>query len=135
MSGCIFCQIVAGKLPSYKIYEDEEFLAFLDLAQIVDGHTLLIPKKHCRWVWDIDRPAEFFKLAQKLAKHLEKVSGQLGVMSVTIGALVEHAHLHLLPSTSGNRDKILQAWAEARKARELSPEEMKKIAARFRLKK
>lgn len=137
MVDCIFCQIVKGKLPSYKIYEDEDFLAFLDISQIVDGHTLLIPKKHVRWVWDL--PAgrrglnigQFFETAQKIVKHFQKVTGEEFVMSVTLGVMVKHAHLHLLPKTEGNVDKVWDAWVEAREARKVGGEKMKILAKRF----
>ena len=53
MNDCVFCQIAAGKIPCFKIYEEEGFLAFLDINPWVEGHTLVIPKKHYRWVWDM----------------------------------------------------------------------------------
>ena len=133
MSQCIFCQIVKGKIPSYKIYENKEFLGFLDLAQIVDGHTLLIPKKHVRWIWQIDNPGGFFKAGQKIAKHFQQITGEEFVMSVSLGVMVEHAHWHLLPSTEGSVDKVVNAWVEAREARKLDTAKLKQIEKRFRL--
>ena len=54
MSDCIFCKIVAGEIPSMRIYEDDLTLAFLDVAKDVDGHILVIPKKHCKNILDCD---------------------------------------------------------------------------------
>ena len=133
MDKCVFCQIVKGEIPSYKIYEDEEFLAFLDIAQIADGHTMLIPKKHVRWIWDIENVGGFYKVAQKIVKKMQQVSGEEFVMSVTWGTMVEHAHLHLLPTTEGNRDMVGEAWVKAREARKLSNEKLKELEAKFKV--
>ena len=57
MSDCIFCQIVTGQIPSSKVYEDEEVLAFLDITQVTKGHTLVIPKKHYRNMLEMDAEA------------------------------------------------------------------------------
>lgn len=124
---------MAGKIPSYKIYEDEKYLAFLDISQVTNGHTLLIPKKHYRYVWDIEGGGEFFELAQKIAKNIQIISKADSVMSLAIGEMVPHAHLHLVPDTTGNRDGVLQRWSEALGMRKLSGEEMAKIAEQYKL--
>lgn len=94
---------------------------------------LLIPKQHVRYVWDIEDAGGFFSLAQKLAKHLQRVSGSQSVMSVTIGEMIPHAHLHLVPDTKGNRDKVFERWSEALTMRKLPPEKMDKIREKFSL--
>ena len=53
MDNCIFCKIVKGELPSYKVYEDDKCMAFLDIHPVAMGHTLLIPKEHYRWAQDM----------------------------------------------------------------------------------
>ena len=63
---CIFCKIVSGDIPSYKIYEDDEYLAFLDIAPFADGHTLVIPKKHYQFVWDVEEVGKYIEVAQKI---------------------------------------------------------------------
>ena len=131
MSDCIFCQIVTGAIPSYKIYEDENFLAFLDISQIVDGHTLVIPKKHCRWIWDLEDIGGVYKVAQKNVKKMQQGSGEAMVVSVTIGNEVPHAHLHLLPKTEGSLEQIWAGWRQAVKSRKKSDAEMKVLAQRF----
>lgn len=133
MTDCIFCKIVEGSIPSYKIYEDSKYLAFLDISQVTDGHTLLIPKKHCRWVWDIDDIGEFFQVAKKIVKNMQKVTGEDFVMSLMWGRDVHHGHLHLVPSTSGSLELVAAGWREALEARKLPSEEMKKVAEKFRL--
>jgi len=133
MPDCIFCKIVKGEIPSYKIYEDDKYLGFLDISQIVDGHTLLIPKKHVRWVWDIEDLGEFYGVAKKIVKKMQQVSGEETVMSMTIGDMVAHAHLHLLPKTEGNIGKVLSSWVEAMKARKIEPEKMKQLAEKFKV--
>jgi len=133
MADCIFCQIVEGKIPSYKVYEDEEFLGFLDIAQIVDGHTLLIPKKHVRWVWEIENVGGFYKTAGKIVKKMQQVTGEEFVASVTLGTLVEHAHLHLLPKTEGSVQLVWDGWIKARGMRKIEPKKLKELAEKFHL--
>lgn len=133
MTDCVFCKIVDGSIPSYKIYEDDKFLAFLDISQVTDGHTLLIPKKHCRWVWDIENIGDFYVVAKKIVQNIQKVTGEDFVMSLTWGRDVHHAHLHLVPATSGSLELVAAGWREALEARKIGPEEMKNILDKFRL--
>jgi len=133
MTDCIFCKIVAGEIPSFKIYEDEAYLAFLDISQVVDGHTLLIPKEHIRWVWDVLPFGQFMEVAKKIVTRMRKVTGSEYVYTQAIGHLVEHAHLQLLPDTVGVHNEVLEKWKEALQTRHKSPEEMQKIADKFKL--
>jgi histidine triad (HIT) family protein len=98
---CVYCQIIAGKLPCYKIYEDDDFLAFLDIFPWVDGHTLVIPKKHLRWVWDFKNPGDYFAVVTKIANHYKQAFDTEFIMSFIYGYDVEHAHIHLLPDARG----------------------------------
>ena len=97
MKDCVFCQIVKGKLPKWKIYEDKDFLAFLDIAPFCDGHTLLIPKKHYRWVWDYPEIGRYFQTAGKIISHYRQVSNKQWVTSIVWGTDVPHAHIQILP--------------------------------------
>jgi len=99
MKECIFCQIVKGKIPCHKIYEDDNFLAFLDINPVTQGHTLVIPKEHYRWVWDIpdEELGELFKVVKKIARSYQKVFQDSFVPSAIWGLDVEHAHVQLLP--------------------------------------
>ena len=92
---CIFCKIVAKEIPAHIVYEDSDFLAFLDIRPMSPGHTLIIPKDHYRWVWDL--PAEsagkYFQVAQKVALSLKKAFGVDCIMSKIVGEEVPHAHI------------------------------------------
>jgi len=69
---CIFCKIVRRELPSYLIFEDENFIAFLDIRPLNPGHTLVSPKKHHKWVWDVPEAGRYFETVRTIAKTLQK---------------------------------------------------------------
>ncbi len=94
---CIFCKIAAGEVPSYKIYENEKYLAFFDISPLNPGHTIVIPKEHFRWVWDSKDIAGLFTVVQRVAKALQKALETEWVVSFVIGEAVEHAHVQLIP--------------------------------------
>ncbi len=94
---CVFCKIAKGEIPCYKIYEDENFLAFLDVTPKNKGHTLVIPKKHCRWVWDMPNVGEYFEVVNKIANAIRKAMDTEWVVSLVIGEEVPHAHVWLIP--------------------------------------
>ncbi len=98
---CVFCKIVKGQVPCYKIYEDDDFLAFLDINPWVEGHTLVIPKDHYRWVWDVPNPGKYFKAATKIANHLKEKMNTEFIMTWIYGYDVSHAHIHLMPNARG----------------------------------
>lgn len=104
MENCLFCKIVSGEIPSSKVYEDDQVLAFLDITQVTKGHTLVIPKNHCRNI--LDMPAEtaqaVFGVIPQLSQRLVKATGAQGINLVNnseeaAGQTVFHAHIHLLP--------------------------------------
>ena len=104
MSDCIFCQIVTGQIPSSKVYEDEEVLAFLDITQVTKGHTLVIPKHHYRNMLEMDAEAasSLFARVPKIAQQLREKLGASGVNIINnneeaAGQTVFHTHVHLLP--------------------------------------
>jgi histidine triad (HIT) family protein len=105
MDNCIFCKIVSGEVPSYKIYEDEAYLAFIDIHPQTPGHVQLIPKKHYRWVWDMPNVGEYFELAKKIALAQRKAFGTDFVLSKTVGDEVHHAHIWIFPSNEAKGDK------------------------------
>lgn len=96
---CLFCMIIKGEVPSYKIYEDDDFYAFLDVFALTDGHTLIIPKDHYKWVWDVPNIGKYFEVCQKIAKNAQKVSGNKAIYSMVVGEAIEHAHIHIIPDT------------------------------------
>ena len=96
MDDCIFCKIVKGEIPAFKIAENDDFLAFLDIAQFVDGHTLVIPKAHHHLIFDVPNIGEYFKFVKKVGNHFREL-GYTYVDTITMGRMVEHAHVHLVP--------------------------------------
>lgn len=97
MEDCIFCKIVAKKLPSNTIYEDEHYISFLDVFPRVKGHALVIPKIHYRWVYDVPEFGAFWEVAKKVGIKLQKKLHSSYISYVTIGNEVPHAHIHVLP--------------------------------------
>lgn len=104
MENCIFCRIIKGELPAAKVYEDENFLAFLSISPINPGHTLVIPKKHIDYFFGLDEQtlSEIMIVSKEVARALVKVfkpkSGRIGIMVAGLG--VAHAHVHLVPINS-----------------------------------
>jgi histidine triad (HIT) family protein len=102
---CIFCKIIAGKIPAHKVYEDDNFLAFLSVDPVSPGHTLVIPKQHHRWVWDVPAVGEYFEVARIIALAQRKAFETEQILSKIIGEEVEHAHIWVFPSDNvyGNK--------------------------------
>jgi len=102
MEECIFCKIINQEMPSFKIYEDDRYLSFLDIYPRVKGHALVIPKKHYRWVNDVPEFGEYWEVAKKVGTMIQKKQRSAYISYVTIGNEVPHAHIHIMPqSTSG----------------------------------
>ncbi len=101
---CVFCKIIKGEIPSYKVYEDDTFLAFLDINPVSPGHTLIIPKEHYRWVWDVPNAGTYFEIVQKIALAQKKAFSTDSVISKIAGEEVPHAHIWVYPDkkTAGN---------------------------------
>lgn len=97
MDDCIFCQIVAGKIPCYKVYEDNDFLGFLDIKPLNPGNSLLIPKHHYRWVYDVPNFGDYFDIAKKIALVTIPIVKAETVSFVTLGFEVPHAHIRIIP--------------------------------------
>ncbi len=127
MENCIFCKIVAGEIPSYKVHEDENFLVFLDITQLNKGHCLVIPKKHYRWVWDVKE--DYSKVTNKVANAIKKAFDTDRVISMVIGDEVPHAHIHLVPRFEGDGHGAL---IDISKKKTLPKEEMQEIAEKIR---
>lgn len=95
----IFTKIINGEIPCYKIAENENFLAFLDISPLAKGHTLVIPKKEIDYIFDIDSLIyqELWSFAQTTAKMIEKAIPCKRIGVAVIGLEVPHAHIHLVP--------------------------------------
>ena len=105
MGNCIFCKIVTGEISSNKIWENERFLAFLDIKPIELGHTLVIPKNHVDSVFDLpdEDYSELFVIARYLEKPIKQGARSLRVGLVVEGFGVSHTHLHLVPINKPNQ--------------------------------
>lgn len=103
MENCIFCKIIAGDIPSHKIYEDEHVYAFLDINPSTKGHTLVIPKKHCIDIYDMDAEtaANTFQAIPKIANVIKAAFNPIGLNIVNNNQkphqVVFHYHIHLIP--------------------------------------
>lgn len=114
MNDCIFCKIADDSLPSMKVFEDEHTLAFMDTAKDVDGHILVIPKRHAKNILDCDEQefSQLMKTVKKVSLHLVNSCGYNGVNLLnasdeSAGQSVPHFHIHIIPRKTG--DKI-NAW-------------------------
>ena len=123
----IFTRIIKGEIPCYKIAEDEKFFAFLDISPLKEGHTLVVPKKHSSYIFDMDDQelAEMMVFAKKVAKAIEKTVPCLRIGVAVIGLEVPHTHIHLVPLQEENDLNF-------RKERPVvSKEKMQEIAAKI----
>jgi histidine triad (HIT) family protein len=95
----IFTRIVQGEIPCYKIAETEDYLAFLDINPLQEGHTLVIPKKEINYIFDVEDHlhAGLWNFAKKIGKALEQVVPCQRIGITVIGLEVPHAHIHLIP--------------------------------------
>jgi histidine triad (HIT) family protein len=95
----IFTKIINGEIPSYKIAEDENFYAFLDINPVAKGHTLVVPKKEIDYLFDLDDATlgGLHVFAKKIAKAIEKSVPCRRIGTAVVGLEVPHAHLHLIP--------------------------------------
>lgn len=100
MEACIFCKIVRGELPSYKVYEDDAFLAFMDINPQTCGHVQVIPKEHYRWVWDVPDIGRYFEIVRKVAKAQQRAFTTEWIIQKSIGDEVLHAHVWVFPGDS-----------------------------------
>lgn len=119
---CVFCKIIKGEIPSYKVYEDEYTYAFLDIAKDVDGHTLVVPKKHVTNILDCDEEtlAYVMNTVKKISNHYVNNCGYSGVNILNAngedsGQTVFHLHIHIIPRK--NADGV-DAWPHFAGAKE-----------------
>jgi len=130
VSDCTFCKIAQGKIPSYKIFEDKDFLAFLDINPTSEGHTVVIPKKHFEFVWDVDNIGDYMHFCKKIAEYYQKVNDNKVVYSIIHGEGVSHAHIHIIPKINDIWSKKLNDAFETSK---LLPDEAIKIQNKYAL--
>jgi len=95
----IFSKIVSGDIPAFKVAEDENYVAFLDIFPLAKGHVLVIPKKETDYIFDLDSEEYLglFSFAKKVAKAMDKTISCERIGVAVIGLEVPHAHIHLVP--------------------------------------
>jgi histidine triad (HIT) family protein len=106
MDDCIFCKIAKGG-QCQKIAEDNNFLAFLDINGFSNGHTLIIPKAHYRWTYDVPNFGEYWEFTHKVTKIIQEKYSPLYVSYLTMGNEVPHAHIHIIPRYQDDHIKML----------------------------
>jgi len=104
-NNCVFCKIIKKEIPAEIVYEDDDFLAFLDINPQSPGHTQVIPKKHIRWVWDTENTGEYFEIAKKIALAQRKAFETDFVLSKIVGDEVPHAHIWVFPNSGIKGEK------------------------------
>jgi histidine triad (HIT) family protein len=134
---CIFCRIVRGEIPAYRVYEDERALAFLDINPSAPGHTLIIPKAHVARVEDLSQEdAEaLFRALHTLVRGIQEAT-EAPASSVGInngpesGQEVPHVHIHVIPRKRGDRGGIMQGLVST--TGRPGDEELRSVAERIR---
>ena len=124
----IFTRIIQGEIPCHKIAEDDQFLAFLDIAPLAVGHALVIPKKEIDYIFDLEPEtlAALHVFSQKVAKQIEKAIPCKRIGVAVIGLEVPHAHVHLVPLQNVSDINF------EREKMDLSEEELAKTAGSIR---
>lgn len=125
----IFSRIIAGEIPSYKVAEDENYYAFLDINPLTKGHTLVIPKQETDYLFDLDDRtlAGMMVFAKKIAAKIKQKMACKRVAVVVLGMEVPHAHIHLIPIES-------EEDVDFRRPKlQLTPEEFKEISRKLTL--
>lgn len=123
--GCVFCNIVGGRLPAYKVYEDDEYLAFLDIRPLNPGHTLVIPKLHYKWTYDVPRYGEYLEVVKKVGLAILSALGAESFSVVTLGHEVPHAHVWIVPRFQNDGHGVVIDWTSVKS---ISKEDMQRIA-------
>ena len=125
----IFSKIIAGEIPSYKVAEDENYYAFLDINPLAKCHTLVVPKVEVDYLFDLDDEvlAGMVKFAKRVAHKIKEQTGCKKVAMIVLGLEVAHAHIHLIPM---NEEKDVDFKREKLK---LTPDEFSEIAASIAL--
>jgi histidine triad (HIT) family protein len=128
MGTCIFCQIVRGVEPAHRIWESEEFMAFLTRRPCNPGHTLLIPKTHVDYVFDLHEPlySNIFRAAKQLSEPIRTATGAKRIGVAIEGFSVSHVHLHLVPLYSVSE-------LDPHRHIEQSQQELAEVAGRIRI--
>jgi histidine triad (HIT) family protein len=117
MEDCIFCKIIKGEIPCFKVYDDDKILAFEDINPVAEGHTLIIPKMHSENLWEISDEylTAVHLVSKKIIHALKDVFDPTGVACLQLNGrganqMVMHYHLHLIPRKSGSPVLPMTTW-------------------------
>lgn len=128
MEKCIFCEIAAGRIPAAKVYEDDKFVAFLDINPLNQGHTQVVPKEHARWTYEVPNFGEYFEVAKSIALSSIDALGAKFVNMITAGTGVPHAHIHVIPRFEDDGHGDVPNWGNVKK---FSQEEIAETAQKL----
>jgi len=131
---CIFCKIVKGEIPSYRVYEDDSAIAFLDINPMARGHTLVVSKKHVEFLSDMDPDdiGGMFRAVGKVGDSIQKRLNPAGINYIvnqgrTAGQIIPHVHCHIVPRNDGDGLEFHP------KTIDIPEDEMKEIAERLKV--
>jgi len=130
MDDCIFCKIAKGEMPCHKIAEDDDFIAFLDIKPFTVGHTMVIPKKHYRWTYDVPNFGEYWEFVKMVTQKINQGLKPFFVTYLTMGMQVNHAHVHIIPRYEN--DNLVNEFAPNLRL-QLSNEELINISSKITL--
>ena len=135
MNDCIFCKIIDGTIPSVKVYEDENVYAFMDVAPLTKGHTLLVPKQHVKDLFEMpeDVAKNLYAVAPKIANAIKSAFNPAGMNTINnngsfAGQTVFHYHLHFIPRYD-ETDGLKFRWET--KQNEFTPDVLKEVASQI----
>jgi len=124
----IFTKIINGDIPSYKVAEDENFFAFLDINPLNEGHTLVVPRKEVDYLFDMEDNllGDMVIFAKRVAPAIERVVSCKRIGMAVLGLEVPHAHIHLVPVNSESDISFTKPRIK------MSPEQLQELAERIR---
>lgn len=132
MNDCIFCKVIAKEVPGHFILEERSYVAFLDIFGSVDGHTMVVPRKHGFTIWDYNKE-ELGQLMEGVKEAARKIKAVYKTDSISIGINheeekgVPHLHVHLIPRFKGDGGLIVQSLSKTG-----VKEDLTKTAQKFR---
>lgn len=136
MEDCIFCKIIRGEIPSFKVYEDDKTFAFQDINPISQGHTLVTPKRHAQNLWEIQEEdlAAVHLASKKIIQGIKEALNPTGVACLQLNGrgvnqVVMHYHLHLIPRSKGEPELPVSSWELKQGDMEAIKETAERIAA------
>lgn len=126
---CIFCEVAAKRIPSRVVYENDNFMAIVDIRPLNKGHVQLIPKQHFEYVYDVPNFGEYFEIAKAVGLAQKKALGAFHFSLVTLGFEIKHAHIWVVPRFENDGHGGYIDWQNVKQVPE---NEMDEIAEKLR---